>query len=89
MSSRQAFYLHVFVLLVAILMGMSERYPSLAWAQLLAILVIPSIPANIALPVVILVLATKERRSPGRIAAAVALSVVLSIAWFFALLPLV
>jgi hypothetical protein len=88
MSSRSVLYLHAFLAMMCIAAGMSESYSWLAWATLLIGLVLPLLLGNIAMPFVILWLARKERRNPGRIAAAVTLSVVLTVASFFAVFPL-
>jgi len=88
MSSRKIFYVHATIVVLCLAAGMSESYFWLAWAKVLGPLVMAAMPINPVLPFVILVLAIKEHRSQGRIAAAVALSAVLSVAWFFAILPL-
>jgi hypothetical protein len=88
MSSREAFYVHVGVSLSFILMGMSESYSCLAWAQLLIFMALPLALATIALPVVILVLSVRERQSFEAILFAVALSVILTGVSFCAIWPL-
>jgi hypothetical protein len=52
-------------------------------------LVLPLLLVSVVIPFVILMSAIKERRTPGTIAAAVALSVVMTIASDYAILPLV
>ena len=89
MSSRSAFYVHATVVVLSLVIGMSESYYLLSWARLLIPLVMPLMFVNLVLPFVVLTLAIKERRSPGRIAAAVALSAVLAIGWFLATYPLI
>jgi hypothetical protein len=88
MSSRNVFYVHAVVVVMCLIVGMSESYSWLAWAQVLIPLVTPLLLGNIAIPFVILVLAVRERRTPGKIAAAVTLSAILTIASFYAILPL-
>ncbi len=89
MTSRCVFYGHVLLVGVSIVLGMSESYPWLAWAEDVAPAVALLLPVNFAFPFVILVLAKREHRTPERTLAAVMLSVALTIAWFFAILPLV
>ena len=88
MSSRNVFYVHAFVVVMSLVIGMSESYSWLAWAQALIPLVLPLLLANVVAPFVILKLAIEERRTPRQIAAAVTLSVALAVAWFYAILPL-
>jgi hypothetical protein len=74
---------------------MSDSYPWLSWARVLIPLLnwmlLPAalLPAAIAFPVVVWVLSVKDRMSPERTAGGVLLSVVLSIASFFAIIPLI
>jgi hypothetical protein len=89
MSARKAFYIHAFVLAMLITVGMSERTPWLNWAEPLIILVLPLMLATIVMPVIIGGLATKERQSEVRVWSAVILSLGMTIASFFAILPLV
>ena len=88
MSSRNLFYIHALVAAICLTIGMSESYSSLAWAKVLIPLVLSLLLGSIAIPLVILRLAIKERRTPGKIAAAVTLSAMLSIVSFFVVLPL-
>ena len=88
MSSRSAFYVHATVVVLCLVVGMSESYSWLAWAKVFIPLVTPMMAVNLVLPFVILVLAIREHRSQEGIAAVVALSAALSVAWFFAILPL-
>jgi hypothetical protein len=88
MWSRKVFYVHVFIVAMGTVMGLSESYHWLAWAQCLAVLMIPMMLGNIAIPFVLLVQARKEKRSASQTVAIVVLSTVLSIAWYFAILPL-
>lgn len=88
MSSRIAFYAHVLLVVIGMVMGMSETYRWLAWAQVLGFVSLPMMLGNLAMPLVILALAKREQRSPGTIAAATILSAILTVTWFFAIFPL-
>ena len=76
MSSREAFYIHAFVALMCLSIGMSESYPWLAWARALVPIAPFLVFGGIAIPFVILWLAVQERRRPIRVAAAFVLSAV-------------
>lgn len=88
MSSRNVFYVHATVVALGLAVGMSESYSWLRAARALIPLVCHLMLINLVLPFVIRELAVKEHRSPATIAAAVALSATLSIAFFLAISPL-
>lgn len=73
-----------------IVIGMSESYASLHWAQPLIPLVDWFLfPAAIAFPAAILILSRKEDMPPWQRVFGLLLSVVLSVVSFFAIIPLV
>lgn len=86
---RVLFFLHAFVLVVCLVAGMSEVYPYLAWGQFLMPVAALLSPANIALPIVIFVRGRAEEVPTAALVFAVFLSVLMTIASFFAMLPLV
>ena len=92
MSSRIAFYVHVFVVVMCLAVGMSETYswlPDIPDPSVLHPLCLLLLFANYAMPFVILAFAKVDQRTPGEIIAAVILSAVLTVAGLCALLPLV
>ena len=88
MSSRNAFYVHAAVVMLGLAVGMSESYSWLRWAQTMIPLLSPLMLANLVLPLVVLNLASKERRSQAAMTAALVLSAALCMAFFLAVSPL-
>jgi hypothetical protein len=92
MSARKAFYIHVFVLAMLIPIGVSEQYHWLDWNEPLVGLACPLLLTSLAMPVIIIRLATKEQqyeRYGLGVSVAVILSVAITIASFAAIIPLV
>jgi hypothetical protein len=87
--SRVAFLSQACCTVASVLIGMSESYHWLSWARVLIPLNLLLLPAAIAFPVAVLMFSVKDHASPWRTIFGVVLSVVLSIASFFAILPLI
>jgi hypothetical protein len=88
MSSRKVFYAQAIVAAMCLVAGMSESYTSLAWAKVLIPLMNFLPLVNVVIPFVIVRLATREQRPSWQIAGAFTLSAALTIASFFAIMPL-
>jgi hypothetical protein len=88
-KSRVLFFVHASILALCVIAGMSETYPRLAWGQWL----IPVVPllgfSSTVLPLLIFVVGRKEGISPVPLGFAVLLSMTMTVAMVFALLPLV
>jgi hypothetical protein len=67
MTALIMFYIHAFVVILSLAIGMSETFPELAWGQILVPLIPPLWLVNISSPFVIYILAKKEKRSPASI----------------------
>lgn len=89
MRSRVLFFVHALVVVFCLIVGMSETYRCLTWAQLLMPIVPPAGLASMVLPLVILAVGRSEGIPPVRLALAVLLSMAMTTASFLALLPLV
>jgi hypothetical protein len=89
MSARKAFYIHVFVLVILIPIGLSEQYHWLNWNEPLVGLVYPLLLTSMAMPIVIIRLATKEQQPGFRIMVGAILSFAMTFASFAAIIPLV
>jgi hypothetical protein len=88
--ARFAWLSHACWTVACVLIGMSESYHWLGWAKvLIPALNLLLVPAAIAFPVVVCVLSRRDGTSSERTTVAVLLSVVLSIASFFAIIPLI
>lgn len=88
--ARLAFLSQVCWTIVCIVLGMSESYPWLSWARLLApLLNWALVPAAIGFPLLVFRLSVRGGFSDARTLFAFVLSVVLSLATFFAIIPLI
>lgn len=90
LSSHRMLHVHIGATMLLMLSGISEHH---AFPFFLAMIVIPLMPfallATCVLPLVILVLTYREQQSPLMIFGDVALSMILTVTSFFAILPLV
>ena len=86
--SRRAFFLQACSTIGCIVVGMSESYDWLAWAQPAIPVVYLLLPASVAFPAAVLAMSVRDRMTPGRTAVGVMLSVALSVASFLAIVPL-
>lgn len=88
--SRVAFLGQVCWTVACVVIGMSESYHWLSWAKvLIPALNLLLVPAAIAFPVVVCVLSVRNGISSERTTFAVMLSVLLSVASFIAIIPLI
>jgi hypothetical protein len=87
-SSRSVFYVQAFTVALCIVAGMSESFSWLRWAKPLIPLAALLFYGNLVIPLVILAKSKSESRTRFSVAAAVTLSLILSIASFYAILPL-
>jgi len=87
--ARLAFLSQACWTIACVVLGMSESYPWLSWARILAPLLNWSlVPAAIVFPLLVFRLSVRDGISPARTLFAFLLSMVLSLATFWAIIPL-
>ena len=87
--SRILFYVQAFSLLICIVAGMSEHYGYLRWVEFLMPATVILVLGSPAFPLVIFYVGRNERISAAALGLAVVLSVMMTVASYFAILPLV
>ena len=87
---RLAFLSQVGWTIACVVVGMSESYTSLSWARrLVPLLNCLLLPAAIVFPLLVFRLSVRGGISPARTAFAFVLSIMLSLATIFAIIPLI